>query len=419
MKSTVTISPKTSTTQSTPPSPPPPSAQQTPAAPTSTSLRLLHLLIAAAESLTGSLQSSDLTEVILARLKELLSCGCSSSIDRLAAHFTDALHSLLHGSGNAASPPKFSFEYLEAFQLMQDMSPYIKFGHFTANQAILEAVAGERRVHIIDFDITVGVQWASLMQALVSVSNGWHPPHLKITAVARNRKSVQETGRRLAAYAASIGLPFSFAQCRLDEDDQFRPTGVKVVRGEVVVFNCILQPGSTAGGLSFSPVLRRRGSAAGGLSFIAGAAAMGARVVTIVEEEGEAVGFEGRFVEEMVRYSAICDAMEAGFGGQERAREAVERVFLGPRIAGAVGRAYRGTERWEKIGEMMEAAEFGRVGLSFFNICQARLLLSLFNGYQLEEEGCNKIVLCWKTCRLISASVWSAPPLVSPEGSLL
>lgn len=367
-----------------------------------TALRLVHLLMAAAESLNGTLKSPDLTEVILARLRQLLSRGGSSSMERLAAHFTNALHSLLDGTGDADEPPHQPGEFLEAFQLMQDMSPYVKFGHFSANQAILEAVSGERRVHIVDFDISEGVQWASLMQALVSIHNGSPPPQLRITAVTRNRRSVQETGRRLTAYAASVGLPFSFGQCRMDDDEQFHPAGIKVVRGEAVVFNCIPQPGSSTGAFSF----------------VSGAAVLGARVVTIVEEESEGVGFEGRFMEEMVRYSAIWDALESGFLKQGRAREMVERVFLGPRIAGAVRRAFNGMEERKKLGEGLDEAGFRRVRLSFFNICQARLLLSLFNdGYQLEGEGTNKLVLCWKSCRLISASVWSATPPVSPEGS--
>jgi hypothetical protein len=43
---------------------------------------------------------------------------------------------------------------------------------------------------------------------------------------------------------------------------------------------------------------------------------------------------------------------------------------------------------------------------------QAKLLLDLFNdGHIMEEMLPNKIVLGWKACRLLSASVWVPPPL--------
>nr|CAD1837494.1 unnamed protein product [Ananas comosus var. bracteatus] len=217
-------------------------------------MRLVHLLMGAAEALTGPHRSRELARVILVRLKELVSTAGGSNMERLAAHFTDALQGLLDGSHPTAGTRTAHrdnnhhhhnpADVLTAFQLLQDMSPYVKFGHFTANQAILEAVSGERRVHIIDYDIAEGVQWASLMQAMVSRHDGPPPPHLRITAVARGgsggSRGALETGRRLAAFAASLGQPFSFGQCRLDADEHFRPAGVRVVKGEVVLANCAL-----------------------------------------------------------------------------------------------------------------------------------------------------------------------------------
>ncbi|XP_042425882.1 protein NODULATION SIGNALING PATHWAY 2-like, partial [Zingiber officinale] len=393
--------------------------------------RLVDLLVAAAEALEGPQKCPELARVILVRLKELVSqaaaTGGATSMERLAAHFTDALQGLLDGDvgggGRRKGSVRHSADALTAFQLLQDMSPYVKFGHFTANQAILEASAGERRVHIVDYDIAEGVQWASLMQALVSRPGGGPPPHLRITAVSRGggSRAVQETGRRLAAFASSVGQPFSFSQVRLEPDgERFRPAGVRLVKGEAVVMNCILPPTTTTSSGSTQSVA----------SFLSCAAAIGARLVTLVEEEAEETpgeaepvveqkgSFVGRFMGELRRYSAMWDSLEAGFPMQGRARGVVERVILGPWIAGAVGRAYKeavsGEQKEGRWGEWMAAAGFGRVEMSCFNHSQAKLLLGLFNdGYRVEEEGCNKLVLGWKTSRLLSASVWK-PPLPPP-----
>ncbi|XP_062208859.1 protein NODULATION SIGNALING PATHWAY 2-like [Phragmites australis] len=408
-------------------------------------LRLLHLLMAAAEALSGPHKSRELARVILVRLKEMVShtgaSAAASNMERLAAHFTDALQGLLDGShpvGGAGRQAAAAASHhhqqntgdvLTAFQMLQDMSPYMKFGHFTANQAILEAVAGDRRVHIVDYDIAEGVQWASLMQAMISKPDGVPPPHLRITAVSRGggggARAVQVASRRLAAFAASIKQPFSFGHCRLDSDESFRPATIRLVKGETLVANCVLNQAAAT-----TTIRRPTGSVA---SFLAGMATLGAKVVTVVEEDqGEAEkddkesgdaaagGFVARFMEELHRYSAVWDSLEAGFPTQSRVRGLVEQAILAPNIAVAVSRAYRtvdgdgeGRSGW---GEWMRGNGFRSVPLSCFNHSQARLLLGLFNdGYTLEETSPNKIVLGWKARRLLSASVWAPPPMSLPS----
>lgn len=385
-------------------------------------LRLVHLLLAAAEALNPANKSRDLARVILVRLKGLVSPADGTNMERLAAYFTEAMQALLDGDGGVH--PKHLITHrddhhpqtdlLHAFQLLQDMSPYVKFGHFTANQAILEAVEHDRRVHIVDYDIMEGIQWASLMQALVSRKDGTPAPHLRITAIARvggsgsgrikSISTVQETGRRLTAFAASIGQPFSFHQCRLDSEETFRPSALKQVRGETLVINCMLH----------LPHFNHRAPESVA-SFLSGARTLNPRILTLVAEELGHVGkveFVNRFVDTLHHYSAVYDSLEAGSRMQSRSRALVERVFFGPRIAGSLARIYRGLGEDESCswGEWLAGGGMRPVPISFANHCQSKLLLGLFDdGYRVGELANNKIALGWKTRRLLSASVWTPP----------
>ncbi|GMN68329.1 hypothetical protein TIFTF001_037386 [Ficus carica] len=399
-------------------------------------VRLVHLLMAAAEAVGGENKSRDLARVILVRLKELVSPTKGTNIERLAAHFSEALHSLLECAAAGGPHSKHHHHHffngdnnhhhhhqndvVAAFQFLQDMSPYVKFGHFTANQAILEAAAHDRRIHIVDYDIMEGIQWASLMQALVSRKDGPPSPHLRITALSRGASSssssaaarrsigtVQETSRRLAAFAASIGLPFSFHQCRLDSDESFRPSAVKLVKGEALIVNCMLN----------LPHFSYR-SQESVESFLSGAKTLKPRLITLVEEEAppppptptDGGQFVARFMDLLYQYSAVYDSLEAGFPMQGRGRALVERVFLGPRIVGSLGRIYR-ARRDERgsWGEWLAVAGCSAVPVSFANICQAKLLMGLFNdGYRVEELASNRLVLGWKSRRLLSASLWTS-----------
>lgn len=383
-------------------------------------LRLVHLLMAAAEALTGTNKSHHLAQVILIRLKDLVSSTHGTNMERLAAYFTDALQTLLNGTDCGHHKlclltGPHQTDILSAFQLLQDMSPYIKFAHFTANQAILEAVTHERRVHIVDFDIMEGAQWASLIQSLSSRKEGLPGPHLRITALSRNKErgngrsrssfaTVQETGRRLTTFAASVGQPFTFHQCRLESDETFRTSSLKLVRGEALVFNCVMH----------LPHLSYRASDSIA-SFLNGARELGTKLVTLVEEEVGPItdaGFVGLFMDSLHRYSAMYDSFEAGFPMNKWARSLVEQVFLGPRIMGSVAQLYMTGEEEEQErgswGEWLGVEGFRGVNISYGNHCQAKLLLGLFNdGYRVEELGNNKLVLGWKSRRLLSASVWT------------
>ncbi|KAG2299440.1 hypothetical protein Bca52824_035912 [Brassica carinata] len=342
-------------------------------------LRLVHLLVAAADASTGADKTRELTRVLLAKLKDMTSPNDRTNMERLAAHFTNGL-SKLHREANVqrqCGPHQHPDVYdqvdvMLAFQMLQNMSPYINFGYLTATQAILEAVKHERRIHIVDNDIKDGVQWPSLMQALVSGNTGLSAQHLRITALSRatnGKKSVaavQEAGRRLTAFAESIGQPFSYHHCRMDSDT-FNPSSLKLVRGEAVVINCMLHLPR----LSHQPPNSI-------ISFLSEAKTLNPKLVTLVHDE---VGL----------FSAIFDSLEAN-----PARGFVERVIFGPWVSGWLTR----------IAVTADDAEVDSVA--------SWPMWLATNGFKPVEIsfanrfGQNGLVLGWKSRRLVSASFWAS-----------
>ncbi|BAS98577.1 Os06g0610350 [Oryza sativa Japonica Group] len=135
--------------------------------------------------------------------------------DRLAYHFARALALRVdakagHGHvvvGGGAARPASSGAYLAFNQI----APFLRFAHLTANQAILEAVDGARRVHILDLDAVHGVQWPPLLQAIAERADpALGPPEVRVTGAGADRDTLLRTGNRLRAFARSIHLPFHF-----------------------------------------------------------------------------------------------------------------------------------------------------------------------------------------------------------------
>uniref|UniRef100_J3LXZ7 Uncharacterized protein n=1 Tax=Oryza brachyantha TaxID=4533 RepID=J3LXZ7_ORYBR len=92
-----------------------------------------------------------------------------------------------------------------------------EFAHFTANQAIVEAFesGGRRRLHVVDFDVSYGFQWPSLIQSMSdaasTTTSSSHdddgrcdgPVSLRITGFGSSADELRETEARLTRFAAS------------------------------------------------------------------------------------------------------------------------------------------------------------------------------------------------------------------------
>lgn len=172
-------------------------------------LHLLTLLLQCAEAVSAD--NFEEANKMLLEISEL-STPFGTSAQRVAAYFSEAMSARLVSSclGIYATLPTVphSQKLVSAFQVFNGISPFVKFSHFTANQAIQEAFEREERVHIIDLDIMQGLQWPGLFHILASRPGG--PPYVRLTGLGTSMEALEATGKRLTDFAEKLGLPFEF-----------------------------------------------------------------------------------------------------------------------------------------------------------------------------------------------------------------
>ncbi|MFS8020711.1 putative transcription factor GRAS family [Helianthus anomalus] len=401
----------------------------------SSGLRLLGLLLQCAECV--AVDNLDHANNLLPEISEL-SSPFGSSPERVAAYFAEALQARIISSYiGTYTPLTFKTKTLalaqnqkicNALQSYNSISPSIKFSHFTANQAIFQALEGEETVHIIDLDIMQGLQWPGLFHILASRPR--KIKSLRITGVGSSIELLNATGRRLHDFANSLGLPFEFVPLEgkignicsdlnnissdlnnlhnnmnnlnnmstdLNNMNNNLMNKLGVRSGEPVVVHwmhhCLYDvTGSDYETLRLLNVLKPK-------------------LITIIEQDLSHGGsFLGRFVEALHYYSALFDAVGDGIEPENVERYTVEQQLFGCEIKNivAVGGPKRtGEVKVEKWGEELGRVGFGPVSLAGNPASQASLLLGMFpwRGYTLvEENGCLK--LGWKDLSLLTASAW-------------
>ncbi|XP_028780221.1 DELLA protein RGL1 [Neltuma alba] len=370
-------------------------------------LQLVHLLLACAEAVAK--EDYMLARRYLHHLNRVVTPPFGDSMQRVASCFAEALSSRLAATVTSkpimnSSYPKPSFcgyppnstEILKIYQIVYQACPYIKFAHFTANQAIFEAFEAEERVHVIDLDILQGYQWPAFMQALAARPGG--APFLRITGIGPSIESVRETGRRLTQLAHNLSIPFEFHPVGEQLED-LKPHMLNRRVGEALAVNSVNRlhrvPGNCLGNL---------------LAMIRDQAP---NIVTLVEQEASHNGpyFLGRFLEALHYYSAIFDSLDATFPPESAQRAKVEQYIFAPEIRNIV--ACEGAERierherLEKWRKIMEGKGFKGVPLSPNAVTQSKILLGLYScdGYRLtEDKGC--LLLGWQDRALMAASAW-------------
>lgn len=363
-------------------------------------LRLLGLLLQCAECV-----ASDNLEDATDLLPEIsvLSSPFGSSPERVAAYFADALQARVVSSCLGSYSPLTNREltmaqsqkFFTALQSYNSICPPIKFTHFTANQAIFQALDGEDRVHVIDLDIMQGLQWPGLFHILASRSRKIRS--MRVTGFGPSLELLESTGRQLAGFAGSLGLPFEYNPIEGKIGNLNDPAQLGLRPGEATVVHwmhhCLYDiTGSDLGALKLLSLARPK-------------------LITIVEQDLSHGGcFLSRFVEALHYYSALFDALGDGLDDHSVERHAVEQQLFGSEIRNimAVGGPKRtGEVKVERWGEELGRMGFRPVSLGGSPATQATLLLGMYTwkGYTLvEEKGCLK--LGWKDLSLLTASAW-------------
>ncbi|KAJ8750416.1 hypothetical protein K2173_015555 [Erythroxylum novogranatense] len=364
-------------------------------------IRLVHTLMTCAESIQRgdhSLAASLIEDMQALLIRVNTGCG----IGKVAGYFIDALsRRILSPAGGSCSGFAYENEFL--YHHFYEACPYLKFAHFTANQAILEAFDGQDCVHVVDFNLMHGLQWPALIQALALRPGG--PPLLRLTGIGPpspdGRDSLREIGVRLAELARSVNVRFAFRGVAASRLQDVKPWMLQVNPKEAVAVNSIMQLHKLLG-----PDRDRIDTV---LSWIKN---LKPKIMTVVEQEANhnQSEFMDRFTESLYYYSTMVDSLEACALQPEKA---FAEMYIHKEICNVVScEGSARVERHEPLAkwrERLSGAGFKALHLGSNAFKQASTLLTLFSaeGYSVQEdEGC--LTLGWHSRPLIAASAWDA-----------
>ncbi|XP_051145093.1 DELLA protein GAI1-like [Andrographis paniculata] len=370
-------------------------------------IRLVHTLMACAEAVQQG--ESKLAEALVKNIG-YLAVSQAGAMRKVATYFAEALARRIYKL-YPSNPQDTAFTDLLQMHFYETC-PYLKFAHFTANQAILEALAGKNQVHVIDFSMKQGIQWPALLQALALRQGG--PPSFRLTGIGPpshdDTDHLQVVGWKLAQLAEAINVKFEYRGFVANSLADLDASMFDIREGETVAVNSIFE---------LHQLLARPGAIEKVLKVVQD---LNPEILTVVEQEANHNGsaFLDRFTEALHYYSTLFDSLEscggAGAGaGDEMVIDqdkVMSEMYLGRQICNVV--ACEGVDRVERHETLpqwrtrFESAGFSPVHLGSNAYKQASMLLALFaggDGYRVDENnGC--LMLGWHTRPLIATSAW-------------
>lgn len=174
----------------------------------------------------------------------LLASLTGDPMQRVATYFMEGLAARitkswpgLYKALNCTHLPSVS-DLLSARQVFFNLCPYLKFAFTIVNQCILDAMEGERVVHIIDLGASEAIQWVALLQTLSTRAGG--PPHLRITIINERKEVLDHMGQRLSEEAEKLDIPFQFHPV-VTKLENLDAEMLRVKTGEAVAVSSVLQ----------------------------------------------------------------------------------------------------------------------------------------------------------------------------------
>ncbi|KAG5250450.1 protein SCARECROW [Salix suchowensis] len=305
---------------------------------------------------------------ILLELTMMASPYGPSCAERVMAYFSKAMASRVLNSWLGICSPLINHKSVYgAFQVFNNASPFIKFAHFTSNQAILEAFQRRDSVHILDLDIMQGLQWPALFHILATRMEG--PPTVRMTG----------TGKQLSNFARRLGLPFEFHPVA-KKFGEIDASMVPLRRGETLAVHWLQHSLYDATGPDWKTLRLLE--------------ALAPRVITLAEQDISNGGsFLDRFVGSLHYYSALFDSLGACLPCDDPGRHRIEHCLL-----------------YREIHNILAIGGPARSGEDKFRHWRTQLILNMFppaHGYSL-VQGDGILSLGWKDTSLFTVSAWTS-----------
>ncbi|KAF5186783.1 Scarecrow-like protein [Thalictrum thalictroides] len=341
-------------------------------------------------------------QLILARLNQQLRNSIGKPLQRSAFYFKEALQFLLSGS-NFAEIHLSSLEIvnkIKAYKSFSEISPITMFANFTANQALLEALDGAMFIHIVDFEIGIGGQWASFMQEIASKAKSRNvlPSSIRITAVIPEECSMEASLIRdnLQQFAQELGIQFQLEFILFNTFEELLFNSIRFINGELIAVN-------------LSPRIFRRFRTSESISgFLRYLRRVSPRITVFMDSEGcrdtRGITFRRNFVNGLEFYSSLFESLDAASGGDMDLVRRIEKYLLRPKIFASVSGAGNSVFGWR---ELFSSVGMIPVQFSEFTDSQAEWLVrrAQIRGFHVTKRQ-GSMLLCWHDRELVATSAW-------------